>query len=106
MPLESHLADAKTAAARITASLQLDYALTTAVVTAAEWHDIGKSHTVWQDALPRSDGETKQLWAKAPFVFILAGQNSAAFRKSTQHLIEASGHQRAILPRRCEGQNS
>lgn len=91
VPLESHLADAKTAAVRIAVALQLDDALRTAVVTAAEWHDIGKSHKVWQDALPRSDGETKQLWAKAPFVFILAGKNSAAFRKSTQHLIKSAG---------------
>jgi hypothetical protein len=91
VPLESHLADAKTAAVRIAVALQLDDALRTAVVTAAEWHDIGKSHKVWQDALPRSDAETKQPWAKAPFVFVLAGKNSAAFRKSTQHLIESAG---------------
>ena len=91
VPLESHLADAKTAAVQIAVALQLDDALRTAVVTAAEWHDIGKSHKVWQDALPRSDAETKQPWAKAPFVFVLAGKNSAAFRKSTQHLIESAG---------------
>ncbi len=64
--LETHLADAKVAASRITKALQLDSAIQTAVVTAAEWHDIGKSHSIWQAALPTTGEMTAQLWAKAP----------------------------------------
>ena len=66
--LESHLVDAKSAALRITDALQLDNAHKSAVVVAAELHDIGKAHPVWQSALPHSGDTAKQLWAKAPFV--------------------------------------
>lgn len=89
--LETHLADTKAAATSITYALQLDATIRAAVITAAEWHDIGKSHPVWQNALPRAGEQLKQLWAKAPFVFVLEGKNSAAFRESTQRLIESSG---------------
>ena len=90
VPLDKHLADAKTAAIRITEPLQLDKAIETAIITAAEWHDIGKAHPVWQDALPRADHD-KRLYAKARYVFVLEGKNSAAFRDSTQRLIESAG---------------
>jgi CRISPR-associated endonuclease/helicase Cas3 len=89
--LATHLVDAKTAATRITTALQLDAPLQTAVISAAEWHDIGKSHKVWQDALPRAGEQLQQLWAKARYVFVLEGRNSAAFRDSTQRLIESAG---------------
>jgi CRISPR-associated endonuclease/helicase Cas3 len=89
--LETHLADTKAAATNITASLQLDAFIQTAVITAAEWHDIGKSHPVWQNALPRAGEQLKQLWAKARHVFVLEGKNSATFRDSTQRLIESEG---------------
>ncbi len=88
--LETHLADAKAAAIRITEPLQLDKAIESAVITAAEWHDIGKSHPVWQNALPRAGVQLQQLWAKACCVFVLEGKNSAAFRESTQRLIESA----------------
>ncbi len=91
VPLESHLADAKAAAIQIVDALHLDEAPRTAVVTAAELHDIGKSHPVWQSALPISEAIAKQLWAKAPFVFVLEGKNSAAFRESTKQLMAAAG---------------
>ena len=97
--LETHLADTKAAATRITDALQLDTAIQTAVITAAEWHDIGKSHPVWQNALPRAGELLQQLWAKAPFVFVLEGKNSSAFRESTQRLIEAAGITASFL---CE----
>jgi CRISPR-associated endonuclease/helicase Cas3 len=89
--LESHLADTKAAAERIAAALQLTDPLRTAVVTAAEWHDIGKSHRVWQSALPLAHAISNEFWAKAPFVFVLSGNNSAAFQESTRQLIEATG---------------
>jgi CRISPR-associated endonuclease/helicase Cas3 len=88
--LEVHLADATAAAERIVDALDLDAPLRAAVVTAAEMHDIGKSHAIWQEALPRSKAEMKQLWAKAPFVFVLSGKNSAAYRESTQRILEAA----------------
>lgn len=89
--LATHLADAKAAAIRITDSLQLDDVHHTAVVTAAELHDIGKAHGIWQGALPVFDAEKGKLWAKAPFVFVLSGKNSAAARESTQQLIVSAG---------------
>jgi CRISPR-associated endonuclease/helicase Cas3 len=89
--LGTHLVDTKAAANRITTALYLDGPIQSAVITAAEWHDIGKAHPVWQNALPRAGERLKQIWAKAPFVFVLEGKNSAAFRESTQRLIESAG---------------
>jgi CRISPR-associated endonuclease/helicase Cas3 len=89
--LKSHLADVRAAAERISNRMQLDEAFRTAIVAAAEFHDIGKSHEVWQKALPRLAAEMTQFWAKAPFVFVLSGKNSAAFRESTRQLIEGAG---------------
>ncbi|MBI4663599.1 MAG: DEAD/DEAH box helicase [Verrucomicrobia bacterium] len=89
--LDKHLADVKAAATRITDALHLDASVRTAVISAAEWHDIGKAHNVWQKALPRSEAEMKAVWAKAPFVFALEGKNSAAFRNSTERLIGSAG---------------
>lgn len=89
--LESHLADAKSAAEQIADSLQLETAHRTALVTAAGLHDIGKAHPVWQSALPRTAATEKDQWAKAPFVFILSGKDSRKFRKSTQQLLKAAG---------------
>jgi CRISPR-associated endonuclease/helicase Cas3 len=94
--LETHLADAKAAASRITTALQLDKTIETAVITAAEWHDIGKAHPVWQDALPRADDD-KQLYAKARYVFVLEGKNSPALRESTQRLIESADIKASFL---------
>ncbi|MDP1591659.1 MAG: DEAD/DEAH box helicase, partial [Prosthecobacter sp.] len=74
--LETHLVDAKAAATRITEPLQLDASIQTAIITAAEWHDIGKSHPVWQNALPCAGEQLEQLWAKARYVFVLEGKNS------------------------------
>lgn len=89
--LETHLADAKAAATSITNALHLDAPIQTAIITAAEWHDIGKAHPVWQNALPRAGEQHQQLWAKASYVFVLEGKNSAAFRESTQRIIESAG---------------
>jgi CRISPR-associated endonuclease/helicase Cas3 len=91
LSLPVHLADAKIAAARITGDLALKPRLRSAVVAAAELHDIGKSHEIWQGALPRSSAEKEELWAKAPFVFVLSGKNSADFRERTQRIFESAG---------------
>ena len=64
--LESHLADVKAAAGQIANALQLNAANRIALVTAAEFHDIGKAHPVWQSALPHCADTSKHLWAKAP----------------------------------------
>ncbi len=66
VPLATHLADARAAAVHITSALQLDAAHRTAVVTAAELHDIGKAHPIWQGALPHANTTIKVPWAKAP----------------------------------------
>ena len=90
--LESHLADTKAAAERIADELQIVDQLRTAIVTAAEWHDIGKSHHIWQSALPLSPAAvSSQFWAKAPFVFVLSGKDTADLKESTRQLIETAG---------------
>jgi CRISPR-associated endonuclease/helicase Cas3 len=89
--LETHLADAKAAAIQIADALGLAPDHRNALVTAAALHDIGKSHPIWQSALPLKEPETKKPWAKAPFVFGLQGKNSADFRESTQSLLTATG---------------
>jgi CRISPR-associated endonuclease/helicase Cas3 len=89
--LATHLADAKSAALRIADALQLDTAHRTALVAAAELHDIGKSHPIWQKALPLKRTDTKELWAKAPHVFVLHGKNTSSLRESTQALLTAAG---------------
>jgi CRISPR-associated endonuclease/helicase Cas3 len=89
--LQTHLADVKFAARRITDSLQLDDQHRIAVVTAAEWHDIGKAHRIWQGALPITSATKNDLWAKAPFVFVLSGKDSRDVRESTGQLLTVAG---------------
>jgi CRISPR-associated endonuclease/helicase Cas3 len=91
VPLAAHLADAKSAATHIADTLALEGAYRTAFITAAELHDIGKAHPIWQNALPHVDGTAKTLWAKAPRVFVLTGKNSADFRDSTERILAAAG---------------
>jgi CRISPR-associated endonuclease/helicase Cas3 len=91
VPLVAHLADAKSAATHIADDLALEGAYRTAFITAAELHDIGKAHPIWQNALPQVNGTAKTLWAKAPHVFVLNGKNSADFRDSTERMLAAAG---------------
>jgi len=91
VPLATHLADAKSAAMHIADRLALDDPYRTALVTAAELHDIGKAHRVWQSALPHSADTAQQHWAKAPYVFILQGKKSAHFRDSTERILSDAG---------------
>jgi CRISPR-associated endonuclease/helicase Cas3 len=63
-----HLKDARAEAKRICDALDLSGKLRTAVVEAAGSHDIGKSHTKWQTALPSGAALQGGPWAKAPRV--------------------------------------
>lgn len=65
--LEAHLANAKAEATRISEALEFDEQHRIAVVTAAELHDIGKAHPIWQSALPHMGDTADKKWAKAPF---------------------------------------
>jgi CRISPR-associated endonuclease/helicase Cas3 len=89
--LKTHLDDAKSAAKRITDALHLDTSNRNAVVTAAEWHDIGKAHPIWQSALPTTSATKNVLWAKAPFVFVLSGKESRNVCESTGQILAAAG---------------
>lgn len=91
VPLQVHLADAKSAATNIANALGLDSVHRMALITAAELHDIGKAHCIWQNALPHSAETRQQLWAKAPYVFVLHGKNSADFRDSTERILTSAG---------------
>ncbi len=64
--LDAHLADTKAEATRIAEALGLDENHRSAVVTAADLHDIGKAHPIWQLALPHTGDTADKLWAKAP----------------------------------------
>jgi CRISPR-associated endonuclease/helicase Cas3 len=46
--------------------LSLDAALETALLDAARWHDRGKAHATFQEALPDGPPQPSSLWAKAP----------------------------------------
>ena len=49
--LDDHHADVKAAAKSIVSNLRLDANLADAIVTAAEHHDLGKSHPHWQECM-------------------------------------------------------
>lgn len=64
----THLKDVRAEAERICDALALGGNLKTAVVEAAGSHDIGKSHTEWQSALPSGKAMPGGPWAKSPRV--------------------------------------
>jgi CRISPR-associated endonuclease/helicase Cas3 len=66
--LSVHLRDARTEAERICEDLGLSGDIGTAVVEAAAFHDIGKSHPKWQSTLPAGGGAQGGPWAKCPCV--------------------------------------
>ncbi len=67
VPLTTHALDAREAAAEIVAALGLDDLPARSLVRAAQAHDLGKAHEVFQAtmrrAYPGGDGDT--LWAKS-----------------------------------------
>ncbi len=66
IPLQAHLDHVLAEAQRLVESLGLPGSLAEAVVTAARWHDVGKSHPAFQGALfPLAPPEEQTLWAKS-----------------------------------------
>lgn len=66
--LEQHLHDAQQYAEEICQALRLDDCYRIAVVESAAFHDIGKAHPQWQQALPALPAPDGGLWAKCPRV--------------------------------------
>lgn len=64
MSLSDHLSDAKSQARQIAQTLVPEMA--DRLATAALWHDVGKAHPKWQDAIPGPTDE--RLLAKFPYV--------------------------------------
>ena len=67
--LEEHSVDARREASALSAQLGLPGALGDAIVEAAQWHDLGKAHPVWQ-AMIRSGADEASItqggpWAKS-----------------------------------------
>jgi CRISPR-associated endonuclease/helicase Cas3 len=69
--LDVHLTDARTEAERICDALSLSGDIRTAVIEAAAFHDIGKAHAKWQDALPAKVALKDGLLAKCPRVLAI-----------------------------------
>ncbi len=66
IPLQAHLDHVLAEAQRLVESFRLPAELAEAVVTAARWHDVGKSHPAFQGALvPLAPPAEQALWAKS-----------------------------------------
>ncbi|TRX00747.1 type I-G CRISPR-associated helicase/endonuclease Cas3g [Candidatus Methylobacter oryzae] len=65
--LEEHLVHVAEVAQSLIQNLKLDSDENTAAIgTAAAWHDVGKSHPVFQETMIKNTGlDDKQLWAKS-----------------------------------------
>lgn len=65
--LEEHLVHVAEAVQGLIQNLKLDSnEITAAISTAAAWHDVGKSHPVFQETMIKNTGlDGKQLWAKS-----------------------------------------
>jgi len=66
--LDVHLADARDQAVRLCDAVDLGGSERIAVIEAAAFHDLGKAHPQWQQALPAIDGLAGGPWAKCPRV--------------------------------------
>jgi CRISPR-associated endonuclease/helicase Cas3 len=76
--LDAHLTAVAAEAENISDSLALQPMQKNALVRAAALHDIGKSFSQWQDALPTSRPDATTLWAKAPSFAKRAGMRHEA----------------------------
>jgi len=69
--LNGHLWDARREAERLCDALGIPHDFRTAVIEAAAWHDLGKTHPQWQNALPGGADVGPGPWAKCPWVFAI-----------------------------------
>lgn len=76
--LHAHLTSVAAEAEKISDSLALPPTQKYALVRAAALHDIGKSFSQWQDALPTPRPDATTLWAKAPSFAKRAGMRHEA----------------------------
>ncbi len=67
-PLDVHLDDARRKAEELCKVLGISDEYRSAVIEAAGWHDLGKAHPQWQNALPGGGVAGSGLWAKCPYV--------------------------------------
>jgi CRISPR-associated endonuclease/helicase Cas3 len=70
--IADHLSDVRSEADRMGTALQLETPVHEAIVTAAQYHDIGKALPQWQHALPCPSPDTAGQWAKAPYLFAVS----------------------------------
>lgn len=67
VPLSRHAQDTQRCAREIAAAVALDGMYSSAVATAALWHDAGKAHPVFQETMRRANtgiGDGSEFWAK------------------------------------------
>jgi CRISPR-associated endonuclease/helicase Cas3 len=69
--LNVHLCDARREAERLCKALGIPDYFRTAVIEAAGWHDLGKTHPQWQNALPGRADVVSGPWAKCPWVLAI-----------------------------------
>ena len=69
--LDTHLADVEKAAEDVVEVFDYESPYRNAILSAARYHDIGKSIGQWQRALPQPSPKDNVLWAKAPFLLRL-----------------------------------
>lgn len=78
VPVEVHLADARTEAKQLCEAIGVDGLLRTAVIEAAALHDLGKAHPQWQQALPAVRAPSEGPWAKCPRVVAVDARPAGA----------------------------
>lgn len=76
--LSVHLGDTRRKAEELCKALSIPEDLRTAVVVAAELHDLGKAHPQWQGALPGTAPVAAGPWAKCPRVLAVDVASSEA----------------------------
>jgi CRISPR-associated endonuclease/helicase Cas3 len=69
--LNGHLCDARCEAERLCDALGIPDDFRAAVTEAAAWHDLGKAHPQWQNALPGRPEVESGPWAKCPWVLAI-----------------------------------
>lgn len=73
--LETHLADAEKAAESIVEVFPPESPFRNAILQSARYHDIGKSISQWQQALPQPRPQSADFWAKAPFLLRIEAEH-------------------------------